>query len=273
MSPPNNSDRKPTMMENVQTVNSAARTMLMFAVASVVGLGGWAGYSNYLLPGIEGKQAQEDLVALQEQFESVSEANKSLEATNNVLSSKNDVLQTSLKLLKVDQRVAQLRVDKKGVDEDGQKFLEVSFSEMDEEGNVIGSTREFTLKGHMFFVDCWVAKFEDRYIEQADPLRSANIFTFKSIYGDEMRPVDAFPLDDVSKPMGIYADSAASQFERQIWADFTSVCNDKSKQQELGIRAAFGQANYLPPEEGKTYQITIRSSGSVSLEPLDVEEN
>ena len=268
------SGRKPTMMENVQTVNSAARTLLMFGIAGVVGIGGWAGYSNYVVPGIEGEKAKKELAVLQEKFEQQENDLKIIIEEKDRLKEQKDRLETSLKLLKIDRRAARIRVDKKGVDENGQNFLEVSFSEVDENGNIIGSTRELVLKGQKFFVDCWVAKFEDRYIEQADPLRKATIFTFKSIYGDEMRQVDGFPLDDASKPLGIYGQSEQSEFEKKIWEDFANVCNDASLQNELGIRAAGGEANYIfMPEEGKTYELTVRASGSISLEPLEVDEN
>ena len=246
-----NGRRRPSMMENVQTVNSAVRTALMVAVASCVGFGGWMGYSEFIAPGV---QAKEKLAAMELEL-------KEAEVEN-------DKLKVSINLLKIDRRIAQLTVDKKGVDENGQKFLEVTFSEVDKKGNVIGSSREFTLQGHEFYIDCWVAQFEDEYIEQADPLRSASICTFKKIYGDEMKPADGFSLDDFSKPSGIYAQSAASDFAKQIWQDFGNVCNDLNRQSELGIRAAHGQANHLLPREGQTYEITIRSSGAVSLVPL-----
>ena len=242
---------RPSMMENVRTINSAVRTLLMVGVTGCVCGMGWLGYSKYVLPGIE---AQQKVATLEQDLK---------EATI-----ENDKLKVSMDLLKIDRRIAQLTVNKKGVDEDGQKFLEVTFSEVDKNGMIIGSSREFTLKGHMFFVDCWVAQFQDRYVEQADPLRSASIFTFKKIYGDEMKPVDGFSLDDFSKPTGVYARTEASEFAQQIWKDFVNVCNDKDLQDELGIRAASGQANYLPPKEGQTYQITIRASGQVSLVPL-----
>lgn len=263
---PQNTERRPTVMENVQTVNSAVRTVLMVGVASCVGFGGWVGYSEYILPGIEGKKAQQELVELQARHEK-------LELNLKEATIENDKLKVSMDLLKIDRRVAQLTVNKKAVDENGQKYLEVTFSEVDKEGNIIGSSREFTLKGHTFYVDCWVAQFEDKYVEQADQLRSASIFTFKSIYGNEMKPADGFPLDDFSKPVGIYAQSEASEFAQQIWEDFGNVCNDRSRQNELGIRAAFGQANHIPTRAGKTYEITIRSSGSVSLVPLEDENN
>lgn len=264
--PKNQDRRKPTMMENVQTVNSAVRTMLMLGVCGVVGAGGWLGYKEYVLPGIEGQKFKEENVALRAEREKLA-----LEIKEKTI--ENDKLKVSMDLLKIDRRIAQLTVNKKGINEDGQKFLEVTFSEVDKEGRIIGASREFTLMGHMFFVDCWVAQFEDKYIEQADPLRSASIFTFKKIYGDEMKPADGFSLDDFSKPAGIYAQSEASEFAQQIWQDFGNVCNDKNRQEELGIRAVSGQANYLPPKEGQTYQITIGARGRVSLVPLKAEDS
>jgi len=178
-------DRPPTMMENVQTVNSTVRTALMICVAGCLGFGGWMGYSEYILPGIEGKKAKEELVALQAKYE---QQELDLKEASII----NDRLKVSMSLLKIDRRVAQLTVNKKGVDENGQKFLEVTFSEVDGEGRIIGSSREYTLKGHTFFIDCWVAQFEDQYVEQADALRRASIFTFKRIYGDEMKTSGTF---------------------------------------------------------------------------------
>lgn len=264
--PQDRSRRKPTMMENVQTVNSAVRTALMMGVAGIVGFGGWIGYDQYIVPGIEGKQAKKDLVALQAKFEK-----QELDLRETTI--ENEKLKVSMDLLKVDRRVAQLTVNKKAIDENGQKFLEVTFSEVDKDGKIIGSSREFTLLGHTFFVDCWVAKFEDEYVEQADPLRSASVFTFKRIYGDEMKPAEGFPLDDFSKPDGVYASNSASEFAQQIWQDFGEVCNDLNRQSSLGIRAVHGQANHLPPKQGQTYEITIRSSGAVSLTPVEKQDS
>ena len=49
---------------------------------------------------------------------------------------------------------------------------------------------------------------------------------------------------------------------------FWSVANDKRTQEDVGIRAAHGQANYIRVEPGKTYKFNVRASGGGSLEPV-----
>jgi len=249
-------------MENVKTINSAVRTVMMLAVAGGIGYGGYLGYTEYIEPGIHAKQAIADLDELKIAHET--QANQLKEAEL-----ENDRLATINKLMRVEGRVANLEVLEKGVDEDGQDYLEVRFTEVDEEGFPIGTSRDYTLTGNTFFIDCWVAKFEDKYIEQVDELRGQSLVMFKSIFGNDQKPSEAFSLDDssqrVPKP---YQTNRQSAFEAKIWADFNAVCNDRQKQKELGIRAIHGQANYLPPVEGRTYQIKLRSTGDVSLMPL-----
>jgi len=263
----NSTSRKPTVMENVKTVNSVVRTSMMAAILGCVGYGGYFGYNNYIKPSAEAKQAMVDLAEYKEKFAEQEEALKET-------AEKNAKLQTAMKLLKIDRRVAHLKVLEKGIDENGEEFLKVRFTEVDGAGEVIGSPRDYTLLGKMFFIDCLIVKFKDEYIEQADALREASMFTFKSIYGDAQKPQDGFPLDIETgdKAPGIYGNTERTRFEEKIWNDFWTISNDAHQQDELGIRAIHGQANYLPPEEGRTYEITIRSSGGVGLKALPVDE-
>jgi hypothetical protein len=245
------------LMNNVKTINSAVRTVLVVGVCSVVGYGGYFGYNNYVKPSAEAKQAIADLAQLRVEYEEQAALLERLE--------------TSMKLLKVDRRMANVTVMEKGEDDDGNPYLEVSFTEVDENDKPVGTTRNFTLKGEKFYIDGWVATFEDSYIENADELRAASMFAFKSIYGDAEAPKDAQRLDGVSHESvvpGIYNDNQKREFEQKIWGDFWKVCNDADLQRELGIRASQGQTSYLKPEEGKTYQVNIRASGGMTLKPI-----
>ena len=239
-------------MNHVKTVNSSVRTLLILAACGVVGYFGYFGYQNYVKPSHEAKQAIAELAKLKEDFAKITELNERMA--------------TSMKLLKVDKRVANIEVLKIEKDEDGNPLMELSFTEVGENGEEIGISKNYTIKGDKFYIDGWVVAFEDKYIEQADELRGASLFVFKSIYGNDETPRDAQRLDDDSQSRpGIYQDDRKSEFEQQIWSDFWDVCNDNHKQQELGIRASHGQSTYIQGQEGKTYQIEIRASGSTGI--------
>ena len=147
----------------------------------------------------------------------------------------------------------------------------VRFTEFDEFGDPIGPSKDFTLRGDRMYVDCWIVTFDDKYVEQADALRSASMCVFKGIYGDLDGPNESQPLDDDSSEGYPVAYSAGdrSEFADQIWGDFWRLANDEVSQKELGIRAAYGQANYMRVEPGKTYRVNVRSSGGGSLEPVE----
>ena len=130
-------------------------------------------------------------------------------------------------------------------------------------------------KEAMAQLDAMQTKFEDQYIEQADALRSASLCVFKSIWGDLDGPNGSQSLDrinDTSSPIapGVYSThEKANPFEAKIWTDFWTVSNSPEKQKELGIRASHGQVNYMLVETGQVYQVDLRSSGGISLKPID----
>ena len=260
-------------MSNVKTLNSVVRTGLLVGFLGIFGYGSWFGYDRYVKPGLQAEAAIAEAERLEKELGELVEKQKQLMVDN-------DRMHTSLKLLKTDRRIANVEIMEKTTDEEGTPIMEVRFTEVDEYGETIGASRDYTLKGDQFFIDCWIATFEDKYIERADELRNASLFAFKSIYGDAERPRDAQRLDSDSAdaPPGIYDDHRKRAFEQKIWRDFWAVCNDRARQKELGIRAAYGQANHLVAEAGQQYQVVIRSSGGVSLTPIekkpaDVEES
>ena len=255
-----------SMMSNLKTVNSTVRTLIALAMIAFVGTGSYMGYDKYIRPGIEAEQAKQDLAELQNQFE---KQNQKLEK----LTSENHELVTSLTLLKVDARKANVKVMEKGVGEDGEPYMEVRFTEFDANGEPIGGAKDFTLRGDKLYLDCWTVSFKDKYVEQSDALRSASLCVFKKIYGNTDGPDNGFALDHQSKdpnaPPPIYKSPEQNKFEAQIWSDFWAFCNDGDKQDLFGIRNSQGKAVYVYGEEGKTYEVIVRASGELSFHPLE----
>lgn len=267
----------PDFMSNLKIVNSAIRTVLVVGACGIIGYGGYFGYENYVRPSQEAKQAIADLATIKQDFEAqakkLAESETNLKVKTGQLNKAhklNERLETSMKLLKVDRRIANVKVLKKGQDEDGNPTMDVSFTEVDENGRDVGSSKIYTIKGTKFYVDGWVVAFDDKYIEDADELRGASLFVFKSIYGDAEAPKDAQRLDVATNGRpGIYEDDAKSDFENKIWDDFWRVSNDVHLQDEMGIRAVHGLAPYIEGKEGKTYKVEIRASGSASLRVIN----
>lgn len=252
-------------IQKIQIVNSAIRTALLVLVLAVLGYAGCLGYNHYVLPG---QLAQRDLQKLKEEFEQQAVA---LKESRQMI----DKLQTSLRLLKIDRRLANIKVREKGIDEaTGKPFLNVDFWEVSHSGETpIGAVRSFRLNGDKMYVDCWLVQFEDEYIEKNDALRNASLCVLKSIWGDLDGPHGGHSLDYAQEgeqvPTVYKGEGDASEFERKIWSDFWAVSNDPKRQKELGIRASHGQVNYMQVEEGKTYQVEVRASGGASFRTLD----
>ena len=262
-------------LERVKTINATVRTVLLVGFVSLISFGGYQGYQAYIQPRIQAEKAMAELQDLQSEF---SEQAKLLEQTQFDLTeqvAENEKLRTSLKLLKVDRRMANVTVLDIGSDKNKKPEMLVQFTEIDREGKTIGKPKQFKLSGDRMYIDSWIVSFDDKYVEAADELRATSLCVFKSIYGDIDGPNNAKSLDEESesdKAPGIYRSQDQNAFEQKIWGDFWSVCNNPDKQRELGIRASYGEAIYIRAEKGKTYQIDLRSSGGASLKPVEQSE-
>lgn len=263
------------VMENVKIINSLMRTLILLTAAGGIGYAGWYGYENYVIPAQKAKIAIAELESMQTRFTELEQDFKLQELELAHVRLQNEKLQTALKLLKIDRRLANVKVLEKGSSPEGEPFLQVEFLEVDKEGKAVGSPRQFKLRGDKLYVDCWLVKFEDQYIEQADTLRAASLCVFRSIWGDLDGPNGGHSLDqrgegDAPQAPGIYASfDAANPFESQIWQDFWTVANDPQKQKSLGIRANHGQVNYVLVEPGQVYQVEARASDGVSIRPVE----
>lgn len=261
------------VIENVKVANSVVRTGMLLGLVGGLGYAGWFGYNAYVVPAQQAKAALEKLENMQSQYVALEKDFQAQTAELKRAQEQNQRLQTSLKLLKIDRRLANVDILAKGVNEQGEPFLDVEFVEISKDAKPIGEPRKFRLRGDKLYLDCWLVKFEDHYVEQADALRSASLCVFKSIWGDLDGPNGGQSLDQRdSNPRsapGVYGTyEAANEFEAKIWQDFWTVANDPEQQKSLGIRANHGQVNYVLVEPGQTYQIEARASDGVSIKAL-----
>ncbi len=267
----------PGMMENISTVNSFLRTLIAIFAIGAVSAVSYFGYAKFNAGTIEAetrarelKEAQASLlemkkelaaaaallaqkdVKIQEQVAEISTLNKEVQR-----------LETSLALVKVDHRVARLTV----VDQDADA-TKVEFVELNDEGQPIDTPREFRIPGDTVYIDAWVVKFDDKYVEAADLARGTSLILFKRLFGNDQKPDEGFALDrEGAAPIAYLRGGKMNDFEKSIFGDFWSIANDKAKAEEKGIRAAHGDAVSMKVEKGRTYKVQLRASDGPSIVP------
>ncbi|MEZ6094346.1 MAG: hypothetical protein R3C03_08925 [Pirellulaceae bacterium] len=199
------------------------------------GYGGCVGYNQYIVPANEAK-------VVKAQLEEVTGKYEQLQTDFQAQAAELAKTESKLKLLKIDSRLANVEITKLGKDDQGQPFMDVAFYEISGSGVPVGETREFHLLGDEIYVSSWVVQFEDNYVEDGDPLRSASLCVFKSIWGNLDGPAGGKPLDmaegDDVVPEIYRTGDSANEFERKIWTDFWGVSNDPAKQKSSGFERA-----------------------------------
>jgi len=241
----------------------------------MIGAGSWYVYDQYTagersaakirgeLNDLKGELAARDRIIESRNLE-ISKLNDDIVLLNEEV----DRLDTALRLLKVDHRLARLTVLDQQEDPDRGLISTVEFVELNEHGEPIDRARVFEIEGDMVYIDNWVVKFDDEYVEQADLLRSTSLVLFRRNFGESQPPVKGFSLDQVGERPQAYAQGRdMSEFERRIWEDFWEIANDAVKASEMGIRAAHGEAPSIKVKKGKTYKIQLRASDGLSIKP------
>lgn len=270
--------------ETVSTINSLIRTVLAVVILSGVGYAGWLAYDAYQQDNTE---LQAKVALLSEQEGTIQELNGALAERTSQLDEKEarirslneeleadrrriDQLQTALHLLKVDHRLARITVLKQETDEEtGQLFSSIEFLELNDEGAPMDEPRVFRIEGNVVYVDYWVVKFDEKYVENSDVHRSTSICLFRRIFGESQEPRDGYVLDQVgSRPNAYSRGGKPSEFEKAIWDDFWNIANDPQKAHDMGIRAAHGEAIAILLRPGKKYRVMLRASGGLSITPI-----
>ncbi|TWT72778.1 hypothetical protein Pla123a_40770 [Posidoniimonas polymericola] len=254
--------------EGVKTFNATVRTVLAAIVVAGAGLVGYQAYDVYNEPNQRLAERQEQLDDALTRLETAQQdiAGKEQEIAEQQVSI--DRLETSLHLLKVDQRVAELRIlDVKPPAEEGEPAITtLEFVETDPEGKAIGEPRQFEVPGDQVYLEYLVVKFNDEYVEQAHLEKGTAICLFQRLFGSGQKPAEGHRLDSPNtRPTAYARGERMSDFEEEIWADFWDLAHDPNRLAELGIRNAMAEAPSVKARAGSKYRLEIRSTGGFQL--------
>jgi len=251
----------------MSALNAMLRALVSLVILAVVGWGGWAGYQAYT-------SHDRALNELREKDAKLAAANarvNELRATVEIQRREIERIQTALKLLKVDSRVAYIGVvdqwQPEGADRQHTRF---TFVEEDQQGDPLSEPKMYTIEGDLLYVDAWVVKFKDEFVEQGDAFRSTSLCLFRRLFGEYQKPSEGFEIDSVGSRPAAYGRAAAmSPLEEQLWDRFWDYANSQEKADKEGIRAAHGEAPSIKLQKGKSYKVTLRASGGLSITPDD----
>jgi len=266
----------PGVIESLSTINSLLRTGLAIVLVGLLGAGGWYGYQLYNQGDLALQEKEQQLASvrfeLAEQTRRLEVKDQEISALQVNLREKEERIQkldTSLRLLKVNHRVGWITVQEQDIDPaTNQLYTAGQFVEVNDKGELIGKPTSFRINGDVVYIDNWVVKFEDKYVERAEIDRSTSLVLFRRVFGEHQNPSEGIPIDTIgARPEAYGSDHQMSEFEQQIWADFWTIANDQAKAAELGIRAAHGEAPSMKLQKGKSYKVTLRASDGLSITP------
>jgi uncharacterized coiled-coil protein SlyX len=269
---------KTTLLEKVSILTSAVRTLLVTVLVGGLGVAGWYGYTTYNAAELEAKEAARALAEAQQEIEARDAVIRVKEQEIGVLNvevaeqqKEIERLDTAMRLLKVDHRMALISVvDQKREEATDTILTQIEFQEINANGDPVGEAKQIEIKGEVLYIDSWVVKFDDKYIEQADIDRATSLVLFRRVFGEMQEPRDGFVLDKAGSRPDVYGRGGEmSEFEKKIWGDFWGVANSPAKQDELGIRAAHGDTPSIKVEKGKVYRVDLRASGGLSITTTD----
>lgn len=268
------------MLKSLDSLSNFIRAVVSLAVLGIVGAGGWLGWQHYRGRDLALERKENELRAAREERDDlardVATQKEEIAALHEDVAAKRreiERLATAMNLLKVDRRIAQIDVVKReeAVPGDASTLTTTfTFVEVDGEGRPLEPPRQYAIQGDVVYVEAWLVKFEDQFVEQGDALRGTSICLFRRIFGEHQQPSEGFPIETVgSRPAAYSRGSEPSEVEQEIWTNFWDYATDREKAKAAGVRVADveAKANKLLP--GKRYRVELRASGGLSIVPED----
>jgi len=269
-----------TIAETADTVSSFFRMVFGSLIVCILGYaGGWI--CTHFTPDLRLQQKEHELQQVSANLNTAQQqlANQHtmlMKMDHDLQASQQRIVQldTSLRLMKVNQRIAQVNVTRQTPDATtGDVFTEFTFQEVNKQGTPVDHPRTFRIQGDLLYIDYWVVKFADEFVEQANLDRSTSICLFRRLFGEHQEPYQGYTLDQVESRPNVYGrDGMVSDFEQQIWSEFWEFANNPDRAAEKGIRAAHGEAVATRLRPGQTYRVLLRASDGLTIQPVAVAD-
>ena len=121
------------------------------------------------------------------------------------------------------------------------------------------------------YVECLVAKFDDKYVEQNALDRNTAICLFQRIFGEHQEPKDGFAIDQIGSSPGVVRALRRDVGVRE--ADLGRLLDASPTIRRR--RRSWAFARPMPTRrrsacaKGVTYELELRTTGEFTLRPLE----
>ncbi|MFT5288200.1 MAG: hypothetical protein ACI8QS_000048 [Planctomycetota bacterium] len=248
--------------------------LLTLVLGSAVTIGGWWTLflrDHFGATELELQEKTEEIAQLAVEVQAKDERIQLLDLEVSELEEDVVNLETSLRLVKVDHRVAELETLEQYPDpENPDKVItRVRFTEFDVDGVSLGEPMVIEVKGKYVYIETLVVKFDDALIEAGDPLRGSSICLFKRMFGEDQEPSEGTPIDTSgAQPLVYGGDTTPDPLIQDIWGRFWELANDPEAAEALGVRGIHGDAPFIEVRPGKRYKLELRSSDGLTIKPM-----
>jgi hypothetical protein len=247
----------------INSISGLLRAVVSLAIVGMLSIAGWLGYQLYDEHTNSSALIKEQAATIAEREATIGRQRKEIETKTRRIQQ----LEIANRLLKVDHRVAEMTVLAQWESKPtGQLKTKFQFVEVDNNGRPLDQPKEYTVDGDIVYIDAWVVKYDDQFVEAGDPLRSTSICLFRRVFGEHQRPIEGYPIDAVgSRPAAYSRGSEMTDFEREIWENFWEYANNPSRAKQAGVSSAGGEAPSIKLQKGSLYKVELRASGGLSI--------
>ena len=254
------------MANTLTDLGNLIRGLASLGLVLLLGAGGYIGVGAYNRHfGME-----EDLKARDAKIEELNAGISQLNAEIVVKDQTIRDLDLAVRLLKVDHRLAEIKVLDQSTNAEGKLTTTIEFVEVNDLGQPIDTPHKATIDGDVVYIDAWVVKYDDKLVETGNPLGATSICLFRRLFGEHEKPVDGVALDKSGEEPVIYRQGQQiSESEKQIWTQFWEYANNPKLAEKAGVRAAHGEAPSIKLRPDKMYEVELRASGGLTIKAKD----
>ncbi len=128
--------------------------------------------------------------------------------------------------------------------------------------------KQYTVEGDIVHFDALIVKFGDQVVMDG---KERALYLWRRVYGEGQPPEQGFPIEEIGKEPGRYADILARLplHDRTLfWSEIWELANDPKRLKKAGVQAVYGDVKYQKLRPGLIYIFKIGNSGDLYPETV-----